>query len=201
MGIPIWDGIIIGCIGSVIAGVAVWLIKLLSERSIRKRHEGRIYNWLLTVTKQKYVADWNNISENNSETEKFRKFLTHDLCIKWAGNAKIRKSTNTRNLYCINLTKDENSAELKMNVTTEKATLKIRGGKTYILTIKEENGKRNIYKEQWRSTRTIASYCNVTEDRARDICSIDKRICLSTGEKEDLWGIKKITIPDNDDQK
>lgn len=201
MGITIWDGIIIGGVGGAIAGMAVWLINLFNELVVKKYDKYQLHKWLYTVTKQNYVADWNSISENNSETEKFLKFLTHDLCIKWAGNAEINKSDNTRNLYCINLTKDENSAELKMNVTTEKATLKIRGGKTYNLTIKEENCKRNIYKEQWRSTRTIASYCNVTEDRVRYICSIDKRICLSTGEKEDLWGIKKITIPDNDDQK
>ena len=201
MGITIWDGIIIGGVGGAIAGMAVWLINLFNEIVVKKYDKYQLHKWLYTVTKQNYVADWNNISENNSETEKFRKFLTHDLCINWAGNAEIRKSDNTRNLYCINLTKDENAAELKCNKTTEKATLKIRGGKTYNLTIKEENGKRNIYKEQWRSTRTIASYCNVTEDRVRYICSIDERIGLSTGEKEDLWGIKKITRPDNDDQK
>ncbi|MES0870914.1 hypothetical protein [Pseudovibrio sp. SCP19] len=43
--------------------------------------------------------------------------------------------------------------------------------------------------EKWRSTRSIASYNNLTEDRVRYICSIHKSIFLSTGEKEDLWGI------------
>ena len=41
----------------------------------------------------------------------------------------------------------------------------------------------------WRSTRAISSYNNVTEDRARFICSHHKRINLSSGEKE-LWAIK-----------
>ena len=201
MDITVLDGIFIGGVGGAIAGVAVWSINLLSEIRIRKRDEKEIYKWLLEVTEQEYVADWNKISENNSETEKFLKFLSHDLCIKWAGNAEISKSDNTRNLYCINLKTDENSAELKVGEKKGKATLKIHGGKTYILTIKEENGKRNIYKEQWRSTRTIASYCNVTEDRVRYICSIDERIGLSTGEKEDLWGINELTRPDDDDPK
>lgn len=43
--------------------------------------------------------------------------------------------------------------------------------------------------EQFRSTRTIASWNNLTEDRVRYICSIDKRIFLSTGDKENMWGI------------
>ncbi len=98
MDISVLDGIIIGGVGGAIAGVAVWLINLLSEIRIRKRHEDWIYNWLLKVTKQNYVADWNNISENNSETEKFLKFLTHDLCIKWAGNAEIHKSDNIKKI-------------------------------------------------------------------------------------------------------
>ena len=43
--------------------------------------------------------------------------------------------------------------------------------------------------EQFRSTRAIASWNNLTEDRVRHICSIDKRIFLSTGDKENMWGI------------
>ena len=48
---------------------------------------------------------------------------------------------------------------------------------------KDEPGK------QFRSTRAIASWNNLTQDRVRYICSIDDRIFLSTGEKEDIWGI------------
>lgn len=47
--------------------------------------------------------------------------------------------------------------------------------------------------ERYRGTRTIASYNNVTEDRARYICSIHEDIYLSTGEKTDLWGIYGIS--------
>ncbi len=43
--------------------------------------------------------------------------------------------------------------------------------------------------EQFRSTRAIASWNNLTEDRVRYICSIHDKIFLSTGEKEDMWGI------------
>ena len=47
----------------------------------------------------------------------------------------------------------------------------------------DEKGKR------FRSTRTIASYNNLTQDRVRFVCSLDKRVVLSTGQKEDVWGL------------
>ena len=64
--------------------------------------------------------------------------------------------------------------------------------------------KKNVYSwlrgntkdadgERYRSTRTIASYNNLTEDRIRYICSIHKDIYLSTGEKTDHWGVYGIS--------
>ena len=42
---------------------------------------------------------------------------------------------------------------------------------------------------QFRSTRAIASWNNLTEERVRYVCSIHDKIFLSTGDKEDIWGI------------
>ena len=42
----------------------------------------------------------------------------------------------------------------------------------------------------FRSTRAIASYNNLTEDRVRYVCSHDDRIMLSTGKEEDMWSIE-----------
>lgn len=42
---------------------------------------------------------------------------------------------------------------------------------------------------KFRSTRAIASWNNLTEDRVQYICSIHKKIYLSTSEKEDLWSL------------
>ncbi len=66
--------------------------------------------------------------------------------------------------------------------------------------VKEGNDKRRIYNwlkdntsdnpgSQFRSTRTIASWNNLTEDRVRYICSIHNKIFLSTGETEDMWSL------------
>lgn len=41
----------------------------------------------------------------------------------------------------------------------------------------------------FRSTRTIASHNNLTEERVRYLCSKHKKIHLSTGSREDMWSI------------
>ena len=43
--------------------------------------------------------------------------------------------------------------------------------------------------EKFRSTRSIASFNNITEDRACYPCSKHPKIYLSTGVKENLWSI------------
>ena len=48
---------------------------------------------------------------------------------------------------------------------------------------------RNETGHQYRSTRAIASWTNLTEDRVRYICSVHTKIYLSTGPKEDLWSL------------
>ena len=42
---------------------------------------------------------------------------------------------------------------------------------------------------KFRSTRAIASWNNITEDRVRYICSIHDKIFLSTGQREDMWSV------------
>ena len=52
-----------------------------------------------------------------------------------------------------------------------------------------KNNTSNEDGKKYRSTRAIASWNNLTEDRARYICSIHEKIYLSTGEREDLWSL------------
>ncbi len=53
--------------------------------------------------------------------------------------------------------------------------------------VKDEEGKR------WVSTRKIASYNKLPENRVRYICSIHNNLVLSTGDKEDMWGLQGIS--------
>ena len=48
-----------------------------------------------------------------------------------------------------------------------------------------------------RSTRTIASFNNLTEDRVRYICSRHEKIFQSTGYKEDMWGLNEVVRSDS----
>ena len=50
----------------------------------------------------------------------------------------------------------------------------------------------------WRSTRSIASHNNLTEDRIRFICSYSKKIVLDTSHQNrnnEVWGIKENVRP------
>lgn len=49
----------------------------------------------------------------------------------------------------------------------------------------------NNEKFEYRTTRAIASWTNLTEDRVRYICSIHKKIHLSVTTKEDSWKLIK----------
>lgn len=48
--------------------------------------------------------------------------------------------------------------------------------------------KENSIGGKWRSTRAIASWTNLTEDRVQYLCSKSEEVKLSTGENEGLWG-------------
>jgi hypothetical protein len=52
-----------------------------------------------------------------------------------------------------------------------------------------EKNTTNENGNKYRSTRAIASWNNLTEDRVRYICSIHKKIYLSTGKEEDRWSL------------
>lgn len=58
----------------------------------------------------------------------------------------------------------------------------------------DERGKR------YRSTRAIASWCNFTEERVRQLCSNHKGVYLSTGQAEDMWSIYIRSSDDRDDE-
>ena len=68
----------------------------------------------------------------------------------------------------------------------DKAAQKLDGNRVYKWLKKNT---KNEAGEQFRSSRAIASWNNLTQERVRYICSVDERIFLSMGKKEDMWGI------------
>jgi tetratricopeptide (TPR) repeat protein len=98
--------------------------------------------------RKRYLFNWDNVSESYSK--RFLRFLRDELNLGWSDNAKILKSDDDKSIRIFN---DENSANIIINYTKRKATLKISDDITYDLKIKKENDKLNIYKkrELWRS--------------------------------------------------
>ncbi|MCK4252411.1 hypothetical protein KAX97_13260, partial [candidate division WOR-3 bacterium] len=83
-----------------------------------------------------FMFSWDNVPGNDSK--RLLRSLMDDLNIGWAENAKISKLDDGK---IIHISKNKNSAEIMIDVKKKKASLKIRGGRTYILKVKNENGK------------------------------------------------------------
>ena len=94
------------------------------------------FKWI----KDSYLFSWDNVP--GTDSERLLRFLRDDIDIGWAENAEILKSDDGKT---IRIFKDENSAEIIINETEGKATLKISDGRTHDLKVKKENCKLNIY--------------------------------------------------------
>ena len=109
--------------------------------------------WELRSEDLWYLFSWDNVPGNDNEELLW--FLRDDLDIDWAKNVAIRKSDDGKT---IRIFKDENSAEIKIDVKKEKATLKISDGRTYELKVKKEKGKLKIYEIPEKFLLTDAGY-------------------------------------------
>jgi len=56
--------------------------------------------------------------------------------------------------------------------------------------------KNNTQKDNFRSTRTIASWTNLPIERVQYLCSHDNKVKLSTGERDDMWALREKLTPD-----
>ena len=92
---------------------------------------------------EEYLFNWDNVPGNDSKG--LLRYLGDGHDIVWAESAEIHKSDDSKT---IRIFKDENSAEIMIDVKEEKATLKISGGRTHDLKVKKSKGKLNIYKEE-----------------------------------------------------
>jgi TusA-related sulfurtransferase len=121
-----------------------------------------------------FMFSWDNVPGKDSK--RLIRSLMDDYNLGWAGNAKISKLDEGK---IIHISKDKNSAEIMIDVKKKKATLKIRGGRTHILKVKNKNGKLNIY-EQY------------------DSCSRERKLAslISELKKSGFSGMYKISIRD-----
>jgi hypothetical protein len=90
----------------------------------------------------KYLFSWDNVP--GKDNKRLLKFLRDDLHIVWAENATISKSYDGKTISIFK-GKGKNLAEIVMDGEKKKAILKISGGETHDLKVKENNGKLKIY--------------------------------------------------------
>ncbi len=87
-----------------------------------------------------YMFRWDNVP--GDESEGLLSYLKDNFGIDWAEGADIHRSGDGK---ITSITRDENSAEIRLNEEKGKAELVVRGDKTYDLNIKKENGGLIIY--------------------------------------------------------
>lgn len=114
---------------------------------------------------KRYLFTWDNVSSDDNK--ELRRFLIDAFGIDWAETANIIKPTGRT----INISKDDNSAEIKVDGKKKKATLKISGGRTHELKVKTEDDKliicnKTIKEELFETSREFreAIYEGVTEE-------------------------------------
>jgi len=87
-----------------------------------------------------YMFRWDNVP--GDESEGLLSYLKDDLGIDWAEGADIHKSDDGK---VISITRDENSAWIRLDEEKGIAELVAKGDKTYELNFKMENGGLIIY--------------------------------------------------------
>ncbi|MGB2842736.1 MAG: HD domain-containing protein [Halobacteriota archaeon] len=152
--------------------------KILEERKIREMYKVLYPKFLADLKEQDksskskiyehfvgyvplYLFSWDNVPGNDSE--RLLRRLMDDLDIGWVENAEIHKSDDDKYL-CIFT--DDYSVEIRMDKKKEKAILKISGGRTHDLIVKNENGKLIIYKNGWISKEYFDN--STPEEKVRD---------------------------------
>jgi len=109
-----------------------------------KGEEGYYWVWAKEITDSDieylYLFSWDDVPGKDSD--RLLRYLWDDLGIDWAKNAEISKSEDGKTIH---ISKGGNSAKITIGENETKATLKIGGGRTYDLKVKDVGGKRNIY--------------------------------------------------------
>ncbi len=100
---------------------------------------GKLVDW---IKHRKCLFSWDDVP--GTDSERLKRCLKYDYDIGWAKSAEIRKSGDSKTIFIS--VADKIPAEIMIDETGEKATLKISDDRTRSLCVKKENGKVNIYK-------------------------------------------------------
>ena len=116
-----------------------------------------------------YLFSWDSVPGDHNE--KLIRYLRNNFDISWVEKAEICKCGDS---MTISISTDENSAEIKLSDTKEKAILKISDDRTYGLKVMEENGKLNIYGKPPALTEATVEICTRKEDVEKKMTDLIK---------------------------
>jgi len=93
----------------------------------------------------KYIFTWDAVP--GSDSERLLNYLRDEYGIDWAEDAQISKSDDGRT---ITITDGENSARITLDeMNSEMAELKIEGGRSENLEVREKNGEMRLHESTW----------------------------------------------------
>ena len=109
--------------------VASEAFEILHSIELKEREKIKIFKEL------KYLLIWGRIPGNDSD--RLLKYLLNNHDVTWAERAKLHKSDDKTLI----ISKDKNSAEIKIDERGEKATLKLSDGRTCDLNVRTKKAK------------------------------------------------------------
>jgi tetratricopeptide (TPR) repeat protein len=116
---------------------------------VGKKYEWK--NWLeglkgkeFVKLEEEYLFSWDSVP--GDDDEKLKETLRDDYNFDWVKDAEILKSDDEMTISIFN---GKNSVKITIEEEKKKATLKISDGGTIELKVKKENGKLNIYGEEF----------------------------------------------------
>jgi len=128
-----------------------------------------------------YLFTWDDVP--GSDSERLLLYLSDGYGIGWAEDAEISKSDDGRTISIVN---DENSATITLDERDEnKAELKIAGGKSENLEVKEKNGELHIHESTW-----LVDVCVWNLRLPRIFLAILAGICLGLAGGIMQWALK-----------
>jgi len=114
-----------------------------SEKNYAKAYHNMGY--IYEIKGGYYLFSWDDVPGDYNE--RLLRILLNDYHIRWAKNAKIWKSPDGKT---IRIFKDENSAEIVIDVKEKQATLTTNDCIYSRLKVEKEYGKLNIYKKGYK---------------------------------------------------
>ena len=128
-----------------------------------------------------YIFIWDEVP--GSDSDRLLNYLRAEYGIGWAEGAQISKSDDGRT---IGISNGENSARITLNeMGSGKARLKIKGGKSENLEVKEKNGEMRIHESTW-----LVDVCVWNLRLPRTLLAILAGIALGTAGAIMQWALK-----------